>query len=47
MSLPPKWAMGMKYDPQENGDNVSRLAVLLCLCSVVVVFMTAAHTRYT
>ena len=21
MSLPPKWAMGMKYDPRENGDN--------------------------
>ena len=21
MSLPPKWAMGMKYDPQEDGDN--------------------------
>lgn len=21
MSLPPKWAMGMKYDPAENGDN--------------------------
>eukprot|EP01050_Picozoa_sp_SAG11_P008928 SAG11_NODE_809_length_7082_cov_6.205785_4_plen_916_part_00 len=23
MSLPPKWAMGMKYDPRENGDNES------------------------
>lgn len=33
MSLPPKWAMGMKYDPQENGDNVSYLATCnLCIC---------------
>ena len=23
MSLPPKWAMGMKYDPDESGDNQS------------------------
>ncbi len=29
MSLPPKWAMGMKYDPQEDGDNVSHLGFLV------------------
>ena len=30
MSMPPKWAMGMKYDPQENGDNVSYLDRSCC-----------------
>ena len=44
MALPPKWAMGMKYDPQENGDNVSHLAALLCLRAARPVSTAGAHT---
>ena len=29
MSLPPKWAMGMKYDPRENGDNETFVPAVL------------------